>query len=611
MFDIARAEWGRYRGWIAAYAIAHLLLLVFFGRIVDLGQQPLTVYRAFAAGYGLTGLLLGMHQMGTWRKPNAWLQLLHRPLAPSRIAMALVVTATAGLVVAVALPVALTLAWQLWGSARVVDPRHGLLPLSALSIAACGYLAGAYGMLADRRYAASGLVLLLWIGASQATGVGALGIQALACACGVGLVLAAFRPDLGSPPKTFATMLLVTVPVLFGAYVGILLLGFLSELAWIMLGSHPANMALPPAGGFTQAERMTPRDRLLAGLAPATLGDVPLWREQVALSDVHAIGRQVGELPWRGQISNPGGNGFDADPTRVHWTFRHATLRYAGRHVTDGTSAGTLGVGLDNMPFPAVASVAGEFPGGAAGDRAIVAANTLYRYVASVGRVVPRIALPGGEFVLGITPVGGSLVVLGDRALYVVDGRHLADGEGLVSPRQRVPLPGMPGDLSRIDLAELVDGYLVSLTFTAHASDPFGIAPFQTVLWVDDAGKVTPVATRSLGEDYPAAFRYRGWWPSPAMYALRKAGTQLFAHADPTQHADASPLPDTVRTLAASSMLASVFAAAWLARRRRLRPASALAWITACGVIGPPAVVGLMLIVPMPEHVPASVAAIA
>lgn len=611
MLDIARSEWMRYRWWFLAYAIAHVLVLVFFNRLVDLGQQPLNVYRLFAGVYALTGLLLGLHQMGTWRRPNQWLNLLHRPLAPRRIAIALLATAGAGLAVSIALPTLATVAWQAWGTARVVDPRHVMLPLGGWLIALCGYAVGAYGMLANRGYAASALVLLLWIGSAHAAGIGAIGVQLLACACGIAMVLVAFRPDLGAPPRGFLPTVLVALPVQVGVYVGILLLAFLAELLWIMLGTHPGNRVTPPHGGYTETERMAPRERMLAGLADATLADAALWREQVALSEVHAMGRLFVDLPVRGAMSDGVDAEFDDDDARVRWTFSHAAMRYEGRNIADGRGAGTLGIGTDGQAFPAIPTVTDPLPGMTHGDVTIVAGNMLYRYASSVRRVVPRIALPEGEHLLGVTPVGGSLVVRGDKAIYLFDGRHLVDGDGVLAPRQRIAIPGAPGDLTRAELVEAVDGYLLSFTFTWHASDMRGVPPYQTVLWVDDAGKVVPVATRTMGSDYPLLHRYRSWWPSPAMYVVREVATHLFADADPTQRTDMPPVPRDVRLWAAMGMLASLLAGAWMVRRRRMSVTAGAAWMVACGLIGPPAVASLGVIVPAAEHDTANVPATA
>ena len=79
----------RFRLWAAAAFVANLVVLGFLSRMVDMAQQPIFVYQVFGAVYALAGALLGLYQMGSYRKPNQWLSLLHRPLHRLRIAGAL------------------------------------------------------------------------------------------------------------------------------------------------------------------------------------------------------------------------------------------------------------------------------------------------------------------------------------------------------------------------------------------------------------------------------------------------------------------------------------------------------------------------------------------
>lgn len=71
MFDILKAEFRRFLTLALVYAAAHLMVLLFLTRVVDLAQQPDEVYLVIAAVHGLTGLLLGLLQMGGYRRPNA------------------------------------------------------------------------------------------------------------------------------------------------------------------------------------------------------------------------------------------------------------------------------------------------------------------------------------------------------------------------------------------------------------------------------------------------------------------------------------------------------------------------------------------------------------
>jgi hypothetical protein len=150
-------------------------------------------------------------------------------------------------------------------------------------------------------------------------------------------------------------------------------------------------------------------------------------------------------------------------------------------------------------------------------------------------------------------------------------------------------------------MVELVDGYLLSFTFSWRAYDMRGAAPYQTVMWVNDAGKVTPVATRALHQDFPTFYRYRKWWASPAMYSLCTWATQLFSARDPLETNATPPIPEDMRALATAIALAALCVGGWLAWRRVPRLPARIVWTLACGVVGIPALISLMLLVPRRE----------
>lgn len=273
-------------------------------------------------------------------------------------------------------------------------------------------------------------------------------------------------------------------------------------------------------------------------------------------------------------------------------------MRFEGYRLTDGRSVGELGVGLRNAPFPAPALAAGSLPTLSPGHGVLVAGNMLYHYVSGTRQALPRIHLPAGEDLAGVTPVGENLVVLSDRALYFFDGGEAVESEALLTPRQRVAIPGRTGDLRNIELIELVDGYLVSFSFTSYASNMRGAAPYQTLLWVDDSGHVQTIARRPIGDDYPALYRYQAWWPSPALYALRQMAVHLFGHPDPLQATAPTPIPRSIEWTAGSLMLLSLLGALWISRRRSLSIPARSTWVLACGVVGLPALVSLWLLYP-------------
>ena len=112
MIDLFKGELLRFRLWAAAAGVINLVVLGFLSRMVDMAQQPVIVYQIFAAVYAVAGILLGLYQMGSYRKPNQWLNLLHRPLHRLQIAGGLSAASVVLLLAAIALPIVLICVYQ-------------------------------------------------------------------------------------------------------------------------------------------------------------------------------------------------------------------------------------------------------------------------------------------------------------------------------------------------------------------------------------------------------------------------------------------------------------------------------------------------------------------
>jgi hypothetical protein len=595
MFELLKAEWSRFRGWALLLAAAHLAVLGFLMRMVDPMQQPLSVHWSFGAGYALIGILLGLYQMGTYRKPNAWLQLLHRPLSPGRIAAALLLAGVALLALAVALPMLAAALWQETMTARVVDLRHWLLPLAGLQIAVIGYLIGAYGMLGDRRHSAAGLIFLLLLPMSEASGFGALGLQTAIALWLAAMVFVVFRPDLDAPPRSVAGTALVALPLQVGVFLLLLLAYYAIEIVWIAEGSHPNNTLTPPRGGHNEVEKAEPRTRMRLALEGSAHPEATLFREQIALSEPMGIPSQIGRLPQRHELANVAPMEFD-DAGGVRWVFSHDDMRFHGYRLGDRRSAGRFGAGAGDAPFPAPALPIGSLPGSAEGDALLLAGNIAWHYVDETGRALPRIRLPEDEVFVGGGPVGESLGVISDRALYFFDARDALEHRRTMTPRLRVPMPGHYRDLYTLDLIELVDGYLIVFGYTAHAHNELGAAPHQHALRVRDDGRIETVARRPLAYDMPLLYRYRSFLTSPALHALCDAATRALAPPLPLETNVPAPVPRTVWIVAIALSLLALGLGFRRCRRLRLSVPARVAWLGACVLFGLPALIALWLL---------------
>ncbi|MGG6461651.1 hypothetical protein [Solilutibacter silvestris] len=598
MFDLIKSELVRFRGWAAALAGVHIIALGFMSRLVDMAQQPLIVHWVIGGVYALVGLLFGLYQLGTYRKPSQWLNLLHRPLPQQRIAAALAIAAALLLALAVALPIALIALWQDTMTARVVDLRHWLLPLSAWLIALCAWMAGAFSALRGVRHAGTALVLLAWIITSRAFGFGVLAVEGIVLAWLAMLLLGAFKPDLSAPPRSLAGTLVAALPAAMAAYLLVMLCFIAIEFAWIAQGSHPNNTTTPPPGGHNFVEKLDNRGRMLAALQDSHDPDAALLREQVKLSDPQGIDVQVPVLPRKNELANFRPMEFDDGHRNVRWVFSHDDMRLHGYDLAMRKPVGVVGVGAANAPFPAVALPGAGLRGMGEGDAVLVGGNTLYQYVSETRQVFPRVGARSGETLLGGGPVGETVAMMSDKAIYFLDGRALVENQLPVTPRLRVQMPGAMGDLRNLDLIELVDGYLITFLYSAKSHANTGAAPYLVALHVHDDGRVETVNRRALDFDYPALYRYSAWWPSPVLYAIREAARDLFAPAMPLDATAPAPMPRSILWLGIGLCLLSLVAALRVSANRVLSMPARIAWIVACGVLGLPALAALWLTVP-------------
>ncbi len=595
MIDLFKGELLRFWRWALVAAVANLVVLGFLTRMVDMAQQPLLVYQVFAAVYAVAGALLGLYQMGTYRKPNHWLNLLHRPLHRLRIAGALTGAGALLLLATAALPIVLVAAAQETMTARVVDLRHWLLPIAAWLIALSGYLAGAYAMVADRRYSFAAFLLPMLFMYSQASGVGMLGVQCAVVVFLAVLLAIAFKPDPAVQPRNPAAVLAVALPVQLGAHFLMWMLGFGVELVWSASGGHPLSTPEPPKGGHVEADRAEGKEMLMLGIENSRDPEAALWREQIALSDVYTL-YPLRALPVRNSLTNLSPLELGDGENNLWMVFSHDRARFETRGLRDQRARGELGVGEKQAEFPA--------PTMPIGTVYLYNAQAAYQYDSEQQLIFERFRLPPGE-VMAVPPepAGDNLVVLSNRAAYFYPGREAMNGLDLLQPLMRVPMPGHVGHLGRMDVIELLDGYLVSFTYTWGVWSGDLQHAYQTVLRVDGKGHAQEVARRTIRNDLPAAYTDRNTWLSPVLRAICLGVQGLFAADDPLT-AKPQPVSPRILALAGVCCLLALLGAIWLSARQPHSPRARWAWVLLCGVVGLPALASLWLMYPRRETLP-------
>lgn len=590
MLELYLSECRRFRGPAIAPGLIHAGALLFFDRVVDPLQQPAAIYELLAAIYAVVGALLGLYQAGSYARINQWIALLHRPIAPRHILIAVAGGGATMLAAAILIPIALMLATHGLSGARFVDARHWLLGLSAPIIALSGFLAGQYAMLAPRRYGWLALIPALLPTKSAAAGGAALLVQAMVLVLLAGLLASAFKPDLASPPRRPVGLAGTALAAAMGAYLFALVAGELVfQTMWIATGTHPLN-STPPAGGVVEATRAEGHALFEAGLAGRTDTQGLIWREQARMSEIFPLPPVQARLPMRGELKNMAPMRFEDARRGIRWTFSHDDMRFHGARLADGRRMGILGVdgGAGAFAAPPLAIDAGT----------MIAADGVYLFDADRGALFRRIRQPAGETVAAPPmPVGEAVAVLGDRALRFYDRRVMDDGDALRPAIATMPLPAPIGNLTRVDMFELLDGYLVSLTYARDGVDG-PAASWQQIVRVDDGGRNATVARRALSPDFPLLQRFAAWWLSPVLRGAREMAEGLLGEPAPLSRKLPISVPPAIWGLAASLSLVAALGAAWLARRQGLGMRRGAAWTFAALALGLPMLLAFWLIRP-------------
>lgn len=593
MFALWIAEIRRFR-WLAL--AAGLLLtgtLLFVDRLADALLQPLSTYRLAAAVCAMLGLALGLYQASSYRRTSQWITLIHRPIAPVRILAALGLAGGATLMVVMILPVLLMLSAHQAGSGSAPDSRHWLLPGAAWLIGMIGYLAGLYLALAPRRYGWLAMIPAFLPAVSGAAGWQALAVQAAVMLGLAAMVATVFKPVLDGPPRTGVALAATALAVATGAWaVGTIVGDLAFQTIWIATGTDPLN-GEAPRGGIVEASRADGQALIAAALMPSKAPQARSWREQAALSEVYRIDPLTTDWPERGALTNMGAIRF-IDPDRhLEWTFRHDDMRFHGRATATKRRGGVLGLGDDNKPL-------GQ-PPLVIDDGRLLMASGMAAFDEASGRIDPLLTLPPTH-VIASPPVtiGDAVALLTNRDLRLYDARMLEDGDRLYPVQAVLPLPGPVGSLMRIDLIELLDGYLAVFTFGRDINSPD--ATWQAVLRIDDRHRVTRIAERRLTPDYPALSRFASWWLSPSLATVREAIVATSSDRHPLTVRRNDPPPGIIWMLALGLSLASAAAAWWRARSWRMALARSASWSIATLLIGLPMLIALVLIRPAPRR---------
>lgn len=602
MKDLMLAELRRFLRPAMIFAGAHLLLLLFANRMVNLLQQPYLESQVWLALAILAGLALALVQVGGYRRPAAWMWLLHRPLSPSRIFAALVLAASALLTLALLLPQLVLVAGLDLFSSRVVDLRHYAGVLLLWCYALIAWLAGCHAVLSRYRLAIAVLALPLFLGLHLVS-VHVLWIPVLACLLWLCVVaLHSVRADRVAPPRSLAALMLTALPL----QIGFLLLLFAGvQTAFvtggILLGTDPLNSREAPAGGLIEVLRASAAESLDLGLAISIDPRAQAWREQLPLLQTVELGVHLQRYPRRQQFSNLQLPSAFADSERgLWWTFSHDRMRFIGRDEAGqrieqewGRSGIADAHAFDEVPIPL-------------DDERLLTRDALLDIDSRRQQLHPRLQLDPGEHFISVPEhaFGRTLVLSSQRLQAFRPDREALSAHAPLQLEWSLPLPRGSAQLQSVQLAQLMDGWLVSFVYD-DGHRQLGLSqisvvrqPWQQVQWIDSQGAAEVVAERAITRDYPAIYQHAGWL-SPLLLGLIEWPESVLDKGL-TRPIESEWLPPStpLRVLAAVLLLGSALLAGLWLRGSGVSTARKRFWLLSCLVLGLPALLSLVCLEP-------------
>ena len=604
MKDLFLSEIRRFKNAALIAAGAHLLLLFAANRLLDLLQSEYQLHIVILVIYLICALAFALYQFGSYRQPSRWMWLMHRPLSPASIFAATSLASAALITFAIGLPVLLAILGTDLLTTRVVDTRHYLLVPHVLVLAMCAWLTGAYVILNQRRSAIVLLYLPILMLLHLASGWVMLLPAALCLALLALIVRGIFKPNRTAPPAHGAAIAATALPLHLGFYFMLIWVGSLTyQYGQMLLGVHPLNTHTPPAGGYTENTRAYGKDVLMRGLAQSGDARAPLWRRQLPLLEIGKIRAMIHQYPVRHQISNAGRQSR-IDPTgKTDWTFSHDAMRYRVRDMITGEPQGWIGQAGFGDPGK-FAALPVFFRTGTSAY--LLSAQHLAIYDHETAKLRQLVQLTAPETVTDIPSKAGKLQYIITNQRLIAYAIPAEDAKGPLEEKFSLPLPGAFSDLDRVDVADLVDGTLISLSFGRNTVNGGETVP-QTIYHVDAGGRATVVAQRTLKHDFPVLFNHHEWWVSPVLHAVMALPDALLDKGIVLDKGRSANTNALTRTRPAQAWIAALVAAAlsaalawlWL-RRIPLGPARRIGWIASCLLLGPPSLLCLMLLQPRP-----------
>ena len=465
MKNIIFSELIRYQKWALVLALLNFCVLYTVNAVASIATDNAAFSQLAPLVFLLISSGFAAVQIASHKKLSHWTYLIHRPLSPTRIYAGLVMAALLLAAIALFLPLLLILTGNDLLTDQLIEGRHYLMLPYLLGLCLSGYFAVSFALLHGSRLAWLVTLLPLYYSFGVSGSLAQFAVQYAIVVWLALLCIIAFKPNLGEAPKSQAALLITALPVQLALF---LVLGWVvfnaHQISTRVTGSHPFDT--PAEDGYYQAMRnLDQEQRIRWALAGSDAEDA---RRQLTLSEITAVKRPHQRLmqfqqPQQMAMADRG-QGFTDKDNQLHWRFSHRQMRYRGIRTGTGETVAWLGT-KGTIDATALADAGNRFETvpQLLNDRYLVTPHRVYLYDSQVQRLYTKFIGTEDESIRLITPGGNFVGLLTDRRLYLLDNNPTLRDNSQLTPFARLPLPRRLGALSELLVAELVDGYLVSM----------------------------------------------------------------------------------------------------------------------------------------------------
>jgi len=536
-------------------------------------------------------LIFGVIQMWLHRRKAHWTYLLHRPIAPKNIHLALTGAACVMLLVALILPMIIVLIGYDATSNMVIEGRHYLWPVHLCLIALTSYFVGTYIVLSPHKAAilSFGWIILLISSRDIVSNSVLFSVDILALAVTFTLSRLSFKVNLSSQFNNKKA-------ILFSALVlqpGFAFLVMFSQSVYyhfplLMIDKHPDQYENSQLDGYYSQIWRVDEKTLIENFVDNSYAQKDQLKQRVENAEVHWVATRFTPASFVGQSNHYDKQYALIDKSnQTQWVFSHNKMVLVGHHLVTDKATGFIGAKgfleptatiTEQDKFVSVPSVID--------NQFIQTENTIYVVDFTQKELEIKHKLAGNEKYLSLVRQQDDrafYIVASNASLYLFNVGNFEEANIYSEPSYVINHP-YPYDSSiTIRYTDLIDGYL----FDYRSRALFGYKkPGYGLLYVKHDGSSELIGNNTF-EHYrplPHWISDQNYWLSPLVIGL--GYSYLESLLQPSSPQDYLPMnkvftavyPTYIYYLSMIAALLSGLVTFVLARKIKLSPSHIAMW---------------------------------